>query len=147
MCRLAFSALSRTEVCDIEIQRKGPSYTSETLAALSAKDTRLFFLCGTDMFLSMKRWHDPATVFHMAEIVCMRRENETQNEALLASCAKEYEAYFGARIHFLTVAPLAMSSTEIRQRLQKGEDISEYLLPSVEAYMKERRLYDDARDN
>lgn len=142
MCRLAFSMLSRTEVSDVEIRRRGPSYTSETLTALAAQDTRLFFLCGTDMFLSMKSWHDPATVFRVADIVCMRRENETQNDARLAACAKEYEACFDAKIHFLTVVPLPMSSTEIRLRLQKDEDISEYLLPSVEAYIKERRLYE-----
>lgn len=142
MCRLAFSFSPRIEVSDMEIRRGGKSYTSETLSALSAPDVRLSFLCGTDMLLSMGAWHDPATIFRTAEIVCVRREETAETEELLLSKVKEYEAVFGARIRFLTVAPLEMSSTVIRRRMETGEDLSLYLSPDVEAYIKERRLYE-----
>ena len=43
-----------------------------------------------DMFLSMDRWHEPETIFRLARIVCMRRENESEKGELLFKKAEEY---------------------------------------------------------
>lgn len=141
MCRLAFSFSSRIFVSDIEIQRAGKSYTAQTLTALSAPDTVLSFLCGTDMFLSMDSWYHPETIFQLAEIVCMRREDEREKEAMLLAKAEEYQSLYGARIRFLTAPPMAMSSSKIRARIRSNEPLSAYLIPSVEAYICEKGLY------
>ena len=141
MCRLAFSFSPRITVSDIEIARTGRSYTSETLAALSSPDVRLSFLCGTDMFLTMGLWHDPCTIFRLATIVCMRREDEAENTERLFGKAEEYRIKFGADVRFLDAPPLSLSSSEIRERIAAGEACSEYLAPSVLAYICERRLY------
>mgnify|MGYP003293390888 CR=1 FL=1 len=53
MCKLAFSHVNNVHVSDIEIKRGGKSYTSCTLEELSADDRELYFLCGSDMFLTL----------------------------------------------------------------------------------------------
>ena len=141
MCRLAFSFSPRISVSDIEVCREGKSYTAETLSALSAPDVQLSFLCGTDMLLSMDSWYDPARIFRLATIVCMRRETDAGNTERLLKKAEEYRERFGAEIRFLTQKPLILSSTEIRERLARGEDCSSYLDKSVLTYIRERGLY------
>lgn len=141
MCRLAFSFSPAVSVSDMEILRTGKSYTSETLTQLSDPHTRLSFLCGTDMLLTMGRWHDPKTIFSLAEIVCMRREDEADKWEALSSKAAEYTRDFGAHIRFLEAPPIEISSTDIRARIARGEDAGAYLSDTVYAYIKEKGLY------
>lgn len=141
MCRLAFAFSPRITVSDLEIRREGRSYTSETLSALASPNVRLSFLCGTDMFLSMDRWHEPETIFRLARIVCMRRENEAEKGELLMKKADEYRMRFGAEVVFLDAVPLPLSSSEIRLRLAHGENCDAYLDASVLDYIRQRGLY------
>ena len=141
MCRLAFADNPAVTVSDMEIAREGKSYTSETLSSLASPFVRLSFLCGTDMLLTMGDWHDPATIFRLARIVCMRRENEEEKRLLLENKAEEYRKKFGATVDFLPEAPLEMSSSEIRARIARGKSVAAHLPASVAAYIKERGLY------
>ncbi len=141
MCRLAFDFSPKTAVSDIEIRRAGKSYTAETLQALSREDVRLVFLCGTDMFLTMDTWYQPETIFRLAEIACMRRENRVENEEKLLQKSEEYKQKYGAEITFLKTEPKEMSSSEIRECLRGGADVSAYLPAAVAEYIKARGLY------
>ena len=141
MCRKAFAFSEKITVSDMEIRREGKSYTSETLLELSSSDTRLSFLCGTDMFLTMGSWHAPETIFRLATVVCMRRESDTENTRLLSEKAEEYRLRFGAEVKFLNAPPLSISSSEIRARLKIGADCSDYLDESVLQYIRQRGLY------
>ena len=141
MCRLVFSFSSRIAVSDIEVRREGRSYTADTLEALSTPDVKLSFLCGTDMLLSMDTWHDPARIFRLANIVCMRRETDSENTERLFKKATEYKERFGADVRFLSQKPIILSSSEIRGRLLRGEDCSPFLEESVLTYIRERGLY------
>lgn len=141
MCRRAFSFSSRITVSDMEVRRGGRSYTADTLEALKTPSTELSFLCGTDMLLSMDTWYDPARIFRLATIVCMRRETNAENTERLMKKAEEYRVRFGANVRFLTQMPMILSSSEIRERLALGEDCSPYLDASVLDYIRERGLY------
>ena len=141
MCRRAFDFSPKVSISDIEIRREGKSYTAETLLQLAKEDTRLVFLCGTDMFLTMDTWYDPKTIFRLAEIACMRREATVENTKALAIKAEEYKRKYGAEVAFLETLPKEMSSSEIRERLQRGESTEAYLPVSVAEYIKERGLY------
>lgn len=141
MCRLAFSFSSRITVSDMEIRRGGKSYTAETLLALASPTVRLSFLCGTDMLLSMDTWHEPETIFRLAEIVCMRRESDAENTERLIKKAEEYRRHFGAFVRFLEAPPVHVSSSEVRERLARGEDCSALLCQEVLSYIRKRGLY------
>ncbi len=140
MCRLAFSFSSHIEISDIEIRRQGMSYTSDTLRALSGDGKHLFFLCGTDMLLTLDSWHEPEVIFALADIVCVARENDAAVRIALEEKASLYRERFGARVHILEISAVELSSSEIRADIPKGSTWEGKLSPSVVSYIKEKGL-------
>ena len=142
MARLAFRHLPTVEVSDWEIARGGKSYTAVTLQALAREGWRIVFLCGTDMFLTLEEWYSPKTVFELADIVCMPREEDGAMEKLEKK-AVLYREKYGATVRILKRAPRELSSTEVRNCISEGneEKLSKMLTPEVWAYIKEKGLY------
>ena len=138
MARIAFKDLPRVTVSDYEIQKGDVSYTASTLSHF-AKEGELYFLCGTDMFLTLARWYRPDIIFQNATIVLASRENGKEQE--IASAKEAYEKDFGARIIILNNEVLEVSSTEVRNALKQGKDVSRYLSHDVEVYIREHNLY------
>lgn len=146
MAKLAFGIFPGVEVSDLEIRRGGKSYTSVTLEQLHlqyGKDARLVLLCGTDMLATLAEWHEPQTIFALADVVCMVREADNRHQALLEERAAFYKKEYGGVVRFLPVEPLEMSSTEIREALLLGQDhLAEKALPtSVWEYIQKKGLY------
>ena len=138
MCRLAFSTLEKATVSDIEIKRGGTSYTYLTLQELSNDNVELYFLCGTDMILSMDTWKNPQIIFNLAHICYARRENDCDNSALLRAKCDDYKRRFGANVHEISTDVIEISSSEIRN----SEDLASANLPdSVLQYVREKGLY------
>jgi nicotinate-nucleotide adenylyltransferase len=133
MTRAAFADMdSRITVSDFEIAKAGISYTSETLAHFrEITDAELWLLCGTDMFLTLDRWHCPEQIFSLSTIACILRESDEDARFAVQAKAAEYEACFGARIFFITEEPFPVSSTEIRERIRQGRDVSELVPDGV----------------
>lgn len=143
MCELAFADVKGAIVSDMEIARGGKSYTVDTLRALAGEDRRLFLLMGTDMMLTLGQWRAPEEIFRLCYPVYIRRENDAATEAQIVSKNTEYLAKYGRIVRRLTGEVIEISSTEIREKLQKGEDTSAFLPPSVEGYIRENGLYVD----
>ena len=141
MCALAFSFSENIEISDLEIKRQGTSYTSDTLRALSAEERQLFFLCGTDMLLTLDRWHEPDVIFRLADIVCVARENDAIVRRSLEEKAALYRQKYTARVHLLTLPALELSSSEIRAAIADGKPWESLLPASVADYIKEKGLY------
>ena len=138
MAKIAFKDLPRVTVSDYEIQKGDISYTANTLSHFS-NEGELYFLCGTDMFLTLSRWYRPDIIFENATIVLASRENGKEQE--ITAAKKAYETDFGARIIILNNEVLEISSTEVRQALKQGNDVSRYLSQDVEVYIREHNLY------
>lgn len=138
MAKIAFKDLPHVTVSDYEIQKGDVSYTANTLSHFS-KEGELYFLCGTDMFLTLSRWYRPDIIFANATIVLASRENGKEQEIL--SAKEAYEKDFGARIIILNNEVLEISSTEVRNTLKQGRDVSRYLSHNVEVYIREHNLY------
>ncbi|MBO7170178.1 MAG: nicotinate-nucleotide adenylyltransferase [Clostridia bacterium] len=141
LCRAAFSFSEKVEISDMEIKREGKSYTVDTLTLLKAEDRELFFLCGTDMLLTMDAWRDPAGIFKLAHIVCLAREAEVDVLRQLEQKAEEYRQRFGASVFFLTAPPVPMSSSEVRDRIQKGREWESAVPAEVARIIREKGLY------
>ncbi len=141
MCKAMFRGLSRTVVSDYEIKKSGLSYTVETLEHLHEERAgrTIDLLCGTDMFLSLDTWHRASDIFRLAEIVCMARDDHSYQE--VERKKQEYEARFGQRIILLPEAPHVISSTEVREKIRKKEDLSAYLSQDVIEIIEKEGLY------
>ena len=141
MCRIAFSSLENTEISDFEILRGGKSYTYITLEAFSSPDTELYFLCGTDMLLTLDSWRSPEIIFNLATICYVRREDDRANDELIKTKIKEYRERFSARILELPHTVLEVSSSQLRAEIKRDAGASSVLDPAVMEYIHERGLY------
>ncbi len=140
MCRLAFSSIPSVEISDMEIKRGGKSYTADTLTELSRTDRELYFLCGTDMFLTMDSWYQPKTIFNLATICYIRRENDVEKEAEILLKREYYEKTYSAKIIFIDSSVIELSSTLVRDAISNATADS-LLHPAVLDYINERGLY------
>ncbi len=141
MCRLAFSGMEGVYVSDMEIQRGGRSYTVETLRELTGEDRRLFFLCGTDMMLTLDQWREPNEIFKLCYPVYIRRESDEGLNPLIVKKIAEYNEKYGKVVRRIVTDPIELSSSEIRQKLQRGESVCDLLPLSVEKYISDNHLY------
>ena len=141
MCRRAFSFSDKIEVSDLEIRRGGKSYTSDTLSALKNEDNELYFLCGSDMFLTLPYWHEAETIFRLATIVGLSRDTEKEVLERMKEAEKQYREAYGAKTLLLSVEAVEISSSEIREKCKNGEDYAPWLSPLVASYIEEKGLY------
>lgn len=139
MCRLLFEKEQNMVVSDYEIQKQGASFTVLTLEHFSSPDTELFFLCGSDMFLSLDTWRNPERIFALATIFCCSREEDDMAE--LEAKKAFFEENFKAKILLSNSRPLPVSSSELRRRLILGEDTEELLANEIREYILEKGLY------
>ena len=141
MCELAFADVDGVVISDIEIKRGGRSYTYDTLTELSRPDTRLFFMCGTDMVLSFDTWYRYEDILKLCYPVYIRRENDPIISARIISKITEYYQKYGVMFRRIVTEPIEISSTEIRRRVMNGEDISSLVPKRVADFITANQLY------
>ena len=129
-------------VSDWEITRQSVSYTVNTLKFFSFQGFELYFLCGTDMFLSLEQWRQPEEIFALATIAHVRRADETPAMRQMIDDAKyKYQIKYNASPVDIITQPIDISSSEIRRRLACGEDVTPWISPAVLDYIKANGLY------
>ena len=142
MCHIAFGEIENVQICEMEINRKGKSYTVETLRALheAYKGYKIAFLVGTDMMLTLDDWYLPGEIFALCDIYCIRREMDDHLDADIQRKNELYFEKYGKRVHMLSTPTLEVSSSEIRACIAEGKR-SRFLTQGVQAYIEERGLY------
>lgn len=146
MTMLAFSECEeykegKIQVSDFEIAKGDKSYTVHTLEHFHREGQLIYLLMGTDMFLTLDRWYRAEDIFALAEIVLFRREDEAEALAEIEKKSREYKEKFAAGIHVINGMPIEISSTELRGKISRGEDISKFVPEKVCGYISEKRLY------
>ena len=146
MSEIAFSNLSnKIIVSDIEFKRQGKSYTAHTLKYFKENfdNVEIYFLCGTDMILTMDMWYCPEYIFKNAKIVYARRENDEDMSQNIDFKCKLYREKYNADIINLITDVKEISSSEIREAIKNDKDLSNYLSQEIIDYIKENKLYVD----
>jgi nicotinate-nucleotide adenylyltransferase len=139
LCRRALGNDPRLEVCPLEMQRPGLSYTVDTLQALhsQAPDSELFLIVGGDAAAELPGWHEPERLLSLARIAVAERRGTPRGAVDEALSRLSGEG----RAEFFRMPRIAISSTLVRERLRAGQPIR-YLVPdAVAAYIEEHRLY------
>ncbi|MFZ3101994.1 MAG: nicotinate-nucleotide adenylyltransferase [Desulfitobacteriaceae bacterium] len=129
------------EVSKIELERQGPSYTIDTLRSLreTLAGYELFFITGADALREVFNWRQAGEIFTLTQLIGATRPG-FDVKGFLETALLEYSEIQG-RIHLLEVPALAISSTDIRQRVAGGRSIR-YLLPEpVRLFIQETNLY------
>lgn len=140
MCKIAAKVNPIFEVSDIEIRRGGKSYTIDTLKELKNlyPDSRLYLLCGADMFTTLHQWKNYKEIIKLAAICSLPRDE--QDFATLLEYSKNLEKD-GAQTFLLNAPKKTISSTNIRDLITQGKDISQFVPLKVIDYIKTNSLY------
>jgi nicotinate-nucleotide adenylyltransferase len=139
MCRLAAAREPRVEVSTLELRRPGPSYTVDTLRGIHASDpdAELTLIVGADMARTLGSWREPREILKLARLAVAERDGSTRQEVLDALGRVSGEA----RVDFLRMPRLEVSSSLVRRRLTAGEAIDGLVGSEVAAYLLEHKLY------
>jgi nicotinate-nucleotide adenylyltransferase len=139
LVELAVGDDARFEVSRMEVDRSGPSYTSDTLRELHerAPEDELFLILGGDQAAALPRWHEPDVVLELATVAVVERSNWSRN-AIVITLGRLPGA---DRIRYLDMPIIQVSSSTIRRRAAAGQPIR-YLVPdAVATYIEGHGLY------
>lgn len=128
MAELAVADNPAFEVSKVEVEIPGPSYTADTLEALSeTPDVQLYLILGKDAFQDLPNWVRPERIRELATLAVAARNGETVTEE--------------TPVVRLEMPEIGISATDIRERVRAGRTIR-YLVPAlVEAYIRNHGLY------
>jgi nicotinate-nucleotide adenylyltransferase len=136
MTELAVRGNKGFEVSDIEIQRKGVSYTVDTIQMLSVLNPRseLSLIIGIDNLIEFDTWKSPDEIVSKTDLVVMSRPGYSTN----VTKSKYLRA---AKI--INVPQIGISGTDIRRKVKLGRSIRFLVPKQVEDYILTKRLYKD----
>lgn len=152
MAALAVAGAPRWRVSDLELLRDGPSYTYDTLVALGEtglEPSQLFFVIGADAFAEIEAWSRYPAILDAAHFVVVERPG-TDVDTLAARLPRlasrmtgpaGFEPGTSPRIVVLAADTPAVSSTQIRERLEARRPIDDLVPPPVAAYIDKHGLY------
>jgi len=154
MLKLATLANPFFSISDVELRRPGKSYSIDTIRYFrERRQESLFFILGKDAFLEIETWKEFQTLFSLCNFVVMtrpgpqRKVNSFQLPGSLISAFRydqEVKGWIypsGQVLYFKEITFLDVSSTKVRERVERGQSVK-YLIPAeVEAYIRKHRLY------
>jgi nicotinate-nucleotide adenylyltransferase len=135
MTVIATASNPQFSVSRIDIDRPGPTYTTDTLADLRAEnpDAELFFITGADALGQILSWRNSENLFGLAHFIGCTRPGHTLTDP----------GFPAGGVSLVEVPALAISSSDCRARVSKGQPIW-YLVPDgVVRYTDKRKLYRD----
>jgi len=135
MLELALANYDNFFVSDLEIKRKGISYTFDTLVqltgtsgAIAQSNEKFFLLIGADNYLIFNKWQNFKKIHQLATVVVYKRPGSYLPEIVppfVALSGKKYE----------------ITSTLIRDKISRGESIENLVPKNVENYIIKNNLY------
>lgn len=133
MLRTACAGVPGLEPCDLELSLPRPSYTVNTLAALSRNRPadRLSLIIGGDNWRVFNRWKDYQNILRNYRLIIYPRDGFPASEDCNASSSP-----------MVVAAPqIEISSTFIRNSIARGLDVNLMLPQGVYQYIKDNNLY------
>ncbi len=132
-----------------ELDRQGNSYTVDTLHSLRddlGAKTPLAFVLGMDAFLAFRSWHRWQEIMQLAHLVVMSRPGYLPDPhdwygELLAQTTCELRSTAAGRVTFLSVTPLEISATKIREACKNNKSVRFLVSDDVYQYIERYRLY------
>ncbi len=128
-------------VSDMEILRGGVSYTCDTVFLLRKHYKEVCIFCGTDMLLTLDEWRLASIFLKHIEVAYMQREEDLRYNSEVEEKISFLSENYGVKFVKIEASPIEISSSEIRSRVQRGEDISELVPLEVAEFIRKEGLY------
>jgi nicotinate-nucleotide adenylyltransferase len=164
MVRMAIKGYPFLHVSDIEIRRPTPSYSIDTVRALKkgSPGNQFYFIIGLDAFLEIESWREPHVLLEMLHFVVVSRPGfQFRQLTRLPFLSRSSEKELGEldldlknrlemqinpfpTLILLRIEPYPISSSEIREKIKKGEDFDNNLLPeSVKSFIMKKKIFSE----
>ncbi|HEX2050348.1 MAG TPA: nicotinate-nucleotide adenylyltransferase [Actinomycetota bacterium] len=123
-------------VSRVELDRKGPTYTADTMDVLRSfhgDGVELFFIVGGDAVLRLGTWHKVERLAALATVIAVTRPGFALGNLVREPSWPE--------LRVLEMPGIDVSSTDVRARVRAGRPI-DYVVPAdVVRYIRDRGLY------
>jgi len=136
MVELAVEDCSNFEASDLEIRRRGVSYTIDTLTFFrdnyNLTSNQLHFIIGADSLVDFYKWLEPEKILKTCQIIVYNRAGvdlDAVNEKLKK------------QVFFLNAPLIDISSTNIRNKIRCGESLTAFMPERVANYILNNELY------
>ncbi len=144
MVKEAINENDKFEVSDLEIKRKGKSYTIDTVHEILGhygEECEVFLIIGADSLNELELWKDIKKLSQLCHFVIVNRSGfSTDASPRLAELIGDVNILDIEKLR-IKIEPVGISSTDIRKRLNDGIEIKGLVPECVEAYIKEHGLY------
>lgn len=144
MVKLAMADNSFFSVSDIESQRKGPSYSIETLQKLKSlypATTKFYFIIGADTLSELPLWRDIKKLTQLCHFITIGRPDTVSLNTKRLTRYLDRSVVADFRRYYLARPLIDISSSEIRNRIRKGQSVK-YLVPEeIAKYLRRYKLY------
>ncbi|MGZ6266857.1 MAG: nicotinate-nucleotide adenylyltransferase, partial [Candidatus Limnocylindrales bacterium] len=150
MVELAIAGNPAFAISRIELERQGLSYTVDTVQELVDEAARqgvardFYFILSSEALAGLDSWHEPARLLSLCRMAVVPRPGAPlPDPAWLASHVARMAGVGieADRVVCVQTVPLAHSASDIRNRAAAGRSIRYLVPPSVEAYIRDHRLY------
>lgn len=158
MLDLSVKGNPRFKVSDMELRREPPSYTIDTLRALSGSNPQneYYFIMGSELFAGIDTWKEFTELFNHSSFVVLRRPGydlpdsaapiplALGNDFRYSYNNKGMEVFAHTssnELFFVDIAGIRVSSTEIRELARRGNSLKYLVAREVERYIAENSLY------
>jgi nicotinate-nucleotide adenylyltransferase len=137
MTRLSVLGNAKLKVSDLELRRKGISYTVDTVRAFRMRFPKamLFLIIGSDSLRQFHSWKSPTEILREASLIVYRRPRSVRIRGRLPSRS----------VSFVEGPRMEISSTEIRARIQRGKSIRYLVRDNVLKFIEKKKLYSHLR--
>jgi len=136
MLDLALENRDEFEISEIESERKGKSYTVDTIKEyqkqFNIKKENLFFLIGSDSLVNFHAWRKPDEILNLAQILVVLRPTFSKNSV---------DSQLLKQVKFLDSPLSDISSSMIRQYLKAGRSVKHLIPEKVLTYIRRNELY------
>ena len=143
MLELALADEPGMEICPLELERGGISYTVDTLRVLQAQhpDTEFYFVIGADNLEKLHLWREIDALFRLTRFVLVARPGWAPEQLESHALQLSPNQVDALRKHLLEHTDFDISSSEIRRRLGRGESVQEFLAEPVLDFIRATDLY------
>ena len=145
MLRMAIASVANAEICTIELERPGPSFTVDTLDSLHEQhdaDIQLRLLLGSDQVLEFVKWKDWRRILELATPAVLLRPPLDRSQFHTQVCKAHPPDLAECWLDWIVDTPkLDISATVLRDQLASNQGLDELLDPRVLEYIREHGLY------
>jgi nicotinate-nucleotide adenylyltransferase len=133
MTKLSIKGNSGLRVSDIEIRRRGVSYTVDTVNAFQRRfpGSELFLIIGSDSLRQFHSWKEPEKILAHAKLAVYRRPGQ----------GRKKPKFSRGKVLWIKGPMMELASSDVRERMLHGKSIHYMVRENVLAFMNGKHLY------